>query len=271
MAFNLLLAEVEQQRNDRAWERRYVRPHGARKLFRVHSDDPRKHHLHGEGVGVGDEEADDGTLEGSELAEFEEERARYRDEEDDEIRLEARRLEPLLSYRLALLFPLLDSSPPDCRVSQSKLTTWLLAVERAASLHRTRREREVVDGDADSRFTLDEALGDKLQSHSPSTQECRALAQFLLLILTSHFHSPPCPRAPMHHKTVLHELMAHEGDSHDPVEALVHLHAAQAVKDKWSNDHRRPHRKGGEFREALEEKERQARGRFEELDKDGDG
>ncbi|CAI5999861.1 unnamed protein product [Closterium sp. NIES-64] len=63
----------------------YARLHGARKPFRVHSDDPRKRHLHGEGVGVGDEEADEGTLEGSELAE----------------RLEARPLEPLLSRRLS--------------------------------------------------------------------------------------------------------------------------------------------------------------------------
>ncbi|CAI7835855.1 unnamed protein product [Closterium sp. NIES-53] len=63
----------------------YARLHGARKPFRELSDDPRKHHLHGEGVGVGDEEADDGTLEGSELAGFEEEHARYRDEEDDEM------------------------------------------------------------------------------------------------------------------------------------------------------------------------------------------
>ncbi|CAI5943213.1 unnamed protein product [Closterium sp. NIES-64] len=373
VAFDPLVAEVEQQRDDRAWERRYARLHGARKPFRVHSDDPRKHHLHGEGVGVGDEEADDGTLEGSELAEFEEERARYRDEADDamwgeldgqhhEFTEDDLRNDHLnLSHRLALLFPLLDTSPPDGRVSQSELATWLLAVERAASLHRTRREMEAVDSDADGRITLDEALEDELADQAGSsltlltvliflTHPCpkSALTPFLLLVLTSHCHSPPGLPAPVHHgeggwqhvggeeqrreleqrfhvadadgdghlsltelnsylhpedsddpslrnltllqefrerdsdndsrislaefkATLFHELMAHDDDTHDPVEALVHLHAAQADKDKWTNDHRRPHRTGGEFREALEEKERRARGRFEELDKDGDG
>ncbi|CAI5482779.1 unnamed protein product [Closterium sp. Yama58-4] len=181
VAFDPLLAEVEQQRDDRAWERRYARLHGARKPFRVHSDDPRKHHLHGEGVGVGDEEADDGTLEGSELAEFEEERARYRDEEDDEMwgDLEGQHHEFTeddlrhdhlnLSHRLALLFPLLDTSPPDGRVSQSELATWLLELERAASLHRTRREMEAVDGDADGRITLAEALEDELADQAGSS------------------------------------------------------------------------------------------------------
>ncbi|CAI5998809.1 unnamed protein product [Closterium sp. NIES-65] len=330
VAFDPLVAEVEQQRDDRAWERRYARLHGARKPFRVHSDDPRKHHLHGEGVGVGDEEADDGTLEGSELAEFEEERARYRDEADDamwgeldgqhhEFTEDDLRNDHLnLSHRLALLFPLLDTSPPDGRVSQSELATWLLAVERAASLHRTRREMEAVDSDADGRITLDEALEDELADqavhhgeggwqHVGGEEQRRELEQrfhvadadgdghLSLTELNSYLHPEDSDDPSLRNLTLLqefrerdsdndsrislaefkatlfHELMAHDDDTHDPVEALVHLHAAQADKDKWTNDHRRPHRTGGEFREALEEKERRARGRFEELDKDGDG
>ncbi|CAI5502857.1 unnamed protein product, partial [Closterium sp. Naga37s-1] len=329
VAFDPLLAEVEQQRDDRAWERRYARLHGARKPFRVHSDDPRKHHLHGEGVGVGDEEADDGTLEGSELAEFEEERARYRDEADDamwgevdgqhhEFTEDDLKNDHLnLSHRLALLFPLLDTSPPDGRVSQSELATWLLAVERAASLHRTRREMEAggrrcgrqdhsgrgarrrtcrpvhqgeggwqhVGGEEqrrelEQRFHVADADGDghlsltELNSYlHPEDSDDPSLRNLTLLQEFRDRDSDNDSRISLAEfkATVFHELMAHDDDTHDPVEALVHLHAAQADKDKWSNDHRRPHRTGGEFREALEEKERRARGRFEELDKDGDG
>ncbi|GJP33885.1 hypothetical protein CLOM_g18389, partial [Closterium sp. NIES-68] len=223
-----------------------------------------------------------------------------------------------LSHRLALLFPLLDASPPDGRISQSELATWLLSVERAASLHRTRREMEAVDGDADGKITLEEALEDELADqavhggeggwqHVGGEEQRRELEERFHLAdgdgdgklnlaeLNSYLHPEDSDDPRLRNltllqefrdrdtdndsrisfsefkQTVFHELIAHEDDSHDPVEALVHMHAAQADKDKWSNDHRRPHRTGGEFREALEEKEKRARGRFEELDKDGDG
>ncbi|CAI5531610.1 unnamed protein product [Closterium sp. Naga37s-1] len=151
----------------------YARLHGARKPFRVHSDDPRKRHLHGEGVGVGDEEADDGTLEGSELAGFEEERARYREEGARMMRCEGEldgqhhvfTQGDLRHDHLSLSFPAaspllaLHSTPNDIFPHPFpilpphfyQLATWLLVVERTASRHRMRREMKAANGDGDGR------------------------------------------------------------------------------------------------------------------------
>ncbi|CAI7829357.1 unnamed protein product [Closterium sp. NIES-54] len=91
------------------------------------------------------------------------------------------------SHHLALLFPLLDTSPLDSHISQSELATWPLAVERAASLHTMRREMDSVDGDADGMITLDEALEDELADQASSP-----LTLFTVFVLLTVLTLVPC-------------------------------------------------------------------------------
>lgn len=144
--FDPLVAELEQEQDDQAWLENYRR---TRDMWTQGAEEDGDYVVEGEGAAF---EAMEEFLE----HEAEEEDLQELGEGNPADFLEEGLFN--ISDRIIKLFPLIDASPSDGRISLDEMTAWHLRIAEQGSVHRTLRELKASDANGDQQATLQEAL-----------------------------------------------------------------------------------------------------------------
>ncbi|CAI5477349.1 unnamed protein product [Closterium sp. Yama58-4] len=145
ITFDPLVAEMEAQQDDRAWEQAQLRRRGE-EVRVAHGGKTR-----GEGDAGGEQR---GGGEESRIEAADEELRRLEENPNPE----AGEHKVNVTNRLRALFPLIDSDDRDGLVSLSELAMWQVQQGQRSSERRTRREMQMTDSDGDGRVSLKEYL-----------------------------------------------------------------------------------------------------------------
>eukprot|EP00850_Spirogloea_muscicola_P007742 SM000040S14754 [mRNA] locus=s40:118431:120957:+ [translate_table: standard] len=203
-----------------------------------------------------------------------------------------------ITWRISTLFPLIDVSPTDGRISEEELTQWHVLQGRKASLHRTDREIETYDRNDDAFISLDEYLGYESDGSGEWDQDLRNKTQEKFVIcdldkdgllnrdeFNEFLHPEDSENEVLRQWLRKDELKTRDVYEKDGKLSWEEFHQAmyselrdwseeqhfQEVAVRGSHVGAQDHQAGPTYLKIEEEKKQKSRAMFDELDKNHDG